>query len=66
MLRIFAALGDETRLSLIAVLCVGGAVQFIRRDNAASLHAHQRLGMREVAGFILDDVDYAVLSDCAT
>lgn len=43
----------------------GEAVLFIRRDNAASLHAHRKLGMREVAGFILDGVDYAVLSDCS-
>jgi L-amino acid N-acyltransferase YncA len=41
------------------------AVLFIRRDNAASLRAHQRLGMREVAGFALDNVDYSILSDCA-
>jgi len=38
------------------------AVLFIRRDNAASLRAHQRLGMNEVAGYTLDGVDYAVLS----
>ena len=39
------------------------AVLFIRRDNVASLRAHRRLGMCEVAGFTLEDVDYAVLSD---
>jgi len=39
------------------------AVLFIRRDNAASLRAHQRLGMREVAAYTLDGVDYLVLSD---
>ncbi|HTV85059.1 MAG TPA: hypothetical protein VME63_06625 [Dyella sp.] len=39
------------------------AVLFIRRDNAASLRAHERLGMREVAGFVFDDSGYAVLSD---
>jgi predicted GNAT superfamily acetyltransferase len=39
------------------------AILFIRRDNAASLRAHERLGMHEVAGFILDGVDYAVFSD---
>ncbi|MCW3482090.1 N-acetyltransferase [Neisseriaceae bacterium JH1-16] len=39
------------------------AVLFIRRDNTASLRAHLRLGMSEVAGYTLDGVDYAVLSD---
>jgi len=39
------------------------AILFIRRDNAASLRAHGRLGMHEVAGFVLDGVDYAVFSD---
>jgi L-amino acid N-acyltransferase YncA len=39
------------------------AVLFIRRDNAASIRAHERLGMREVAGFILHGDDYAVYSD---
>ncbi|HEY4293408.1 RloB domain-containing protein [Luteibacter sp.] len=38
------------------------AILFIRRDNAASIRAHERLGMREVAGFILDRIDYAVFS----
>jgi predicted GNAT superfamily acetyltransferase len=37
-------------------------ILFIRRDNPASLHAHTRMGMREVAGFVFDGVDYAVLS----
>ncbi|NWB91232.1 GNAT family N-acetyltransferase [Pseudomonas agarici] len=39
------------------------AILFIRRDNDASLRAHERLGMREVAGFILEGDEYAVLSD---
>ncbi len=39
------------------------AILFIRRDNGASLRAHERLGMREVAGFILEGDEYAVLSD---
>jgi predicted GNAT family acetyltransferase len=37
-------------------------VLFIRRDNAASLRAHARMGMREVAGFTHDDAVFAVLS----
>ena len=39
------------------------AVLFIRRDNFASLRAHARLGMREVAGFVFDGADFAVYSD---
>jgi len=39
------------------------AILFIRRDNAASLRAHARLGMHEVASFSMDGVDYAVFSD---
>ena len=39
------------------------AILFIRRDNSASLRAHERLGMREVAGFTLEGDEYAVLSD---
>ncbi len=39
------------------------AILFIRRDNTASLRAHERLGMREVAGFTLEEDEYAVLSD---
>ena len=39
------------------------AILYVRRDNTISLRAHERLGMREVAGFFLDGVDYAVLSD---
>ncbi|OQS10788.1 N-acetyltransferase [Chromobacterium violaceum] len=38
------------------------AILFIRRDNAASLRAHLRLGLREVAGFTLAGAAYAVLS----
>ena len=35
---------------------------FIRRDNPASLRAHTRMGMRDVAGFGFGGVDYVVLS----
>jgi predicted GNAT family acetyltransferase len=37
-------------------------VLFIRRDNAASLRAHTKMGMREVADFMFDGKDYVVLS----
>src|SRR5450830_1639279 len=39
------------------------AVLFIRRDNTASLRAHARLGMREVAAFLFDGAQFAVYSD---
>ncbi|WFR77647.1 hypothetical protein P9875_18160 [Janthinobacterium rivuli] len=39
------------------------AVLFIRRDNIGSLRAHERLGMREVAAFVFDGVQFAVYSD---
>jgi hypothetical protein len=37
-------------------------VLFIRRDNAASLRAHERMGMREVAGFAHGGTGMAVLA----
>jgi len=37
-------------------------ILFIRRDNPASLRAHLKLGMREVAGFFLDGSDFAVFA----
>jgi predicted GNAT superfamily acetyltransferase len=37
-------------------------ILFIRRDNPASLRAHTRMGMREVAGFAFGGIDYVVLS----
>jgi L-amino acid N-acyltransferase YncA len=37
-------------------------ILFIRRDNVASLRAHARMGMREVAEFTHGDAEFAVLS----
>jgi predicted GNAT superfamily acetyltransferase len=37
-------------------------ILLIRRDNPASLRAHTKMGMREVAGFVFGGIDYAVLS----
>jgi predicted GNAT family acetyltransferase len=37
-------------------------ILFIRRDNPASLHAHARMGMHEVAGFVFNGNDYVALS----
>lgn len=37
-------------------------ILFIRRDNAASLRAHEKMGMGEVAGFVFGGHEYAVLS----
>lgn len=39
------------------------AVLFIRRDNVGSLRAHARLGMHEVAAFVVDGAQFAVYSD---
>ncbi len=35
---------------------------FIRRDNAASLRAHEKMGMREVAQFTHGNAEMAVLA----
>jgi L-amino acid N-acyltransferase YncA len=37
-------------------------VLFIRRDNAASLRAHEKMGMREVAGLTYGGAEMAVLA----
>ena len=37
-------------------------VLFIRRDNAASLRAHERMGMREVAALTHGGAEVAVLA----
>ncbi len=37
-------------------------ILFIRRDNSASRRAHEKMGMREVAGFVFDKNDYVALS----
>jgi predicted GNAT superfamily acetyltransferase len=37
-------------------------ILFIRRDNTASLRAHEKMGMREVAGFRYGGSEFAVLS----
>jgi predicted GNAT superfamily acetyltransferase len=37
-------------------------ILFIRRDNPASLRAHTKMGMHEVASFAFNSSDYVVLS----
>jgi predicted GNAT superfamily acetyltransferase len=37
-------------------------ILFIRRDNPASLRAHGKMGMHEVAGFVFNGSDYVALS----
>lgn len=37
-------------------------ILFIQRTNSASLRAHAKMGMREVAGFVFDGNEFAVLS----
>ncbi|MQR00592.1 GNAT family N-acetyltransferase [Glaciimonas soli] len=39
------------------------AVLFIRNDNIGSLKAHERLNMHKVGSFILENDDYAILSN---
>ena len=36
-------------------------ILFIRRDNPASLRAHAKMGMHEVAGFVFNEHDYVAL-----
>lgn len=37
-------------------------ILFIRRDNSASLRAHEKMGMHVVAGFVFKGNDYVALS----
>ena len=37
-------------------------ILFIRRDNQASLRAHAKMGMHEVAGFVFNGNDHVALS----
>ena len=37
-------------------------VLFIRRENAVSFRAHEKMGMREVAGFTYGGAEMAVLA----
>jgi predicted GNAT family acetyltransferase len=37
-------------------------ILFIRRDNSASLRAHAKMGMHEVASFVFNGHDHAILS----
>lgn len=37
-------------------------ILFIQRSNQPSLRAHEKMGMREVAGFVFNGNDYAVFS----
>lgn len=37
-------------------------ILFIRRDNTASLRAHEKMGMREVARFVFSGAEHAVFS----
>ena len=48
--------------ALRALLPGRDGVLFIRRDNAASLRAHEKMGMREVAQFTHGGAEMAVLA----
>jgi L-amino acid N-acyltransferase YncA len=41
-------------------------VAFIRRDNASSLRAHQKMGMKDVASFVHEGVTHGVLAFAAS
>jgi L-amino acid N-acyltransferase YncA len=61
---------DERNRGLIFAMCEAlrkrlrgrEGIAFIRRDNAASLSAHTKLGMRQVAEFTHDSVAYVVVA----
>ncbi|HEY4260273.1 MAG TPA: GNAT family N-acetyltransferase [Schlesneria sp.] len=44
--------------------CLPGreGILFIRRDNVASLRAHQKMGMNEVGGFVFAESEFSILS----
>jgi hypothetical protein len=47
---------------LRSLLPGGEGILFIRRDNAASLHVHTKIGMREVASFTQGGADFAIFA----
>jgi predicted GNAT superfamily acetyltransferase len=55
---VMAAMVDEVK----RLLPGREGILFIRRDNGASLRAHLKLGMSEVAGFVHDGADFAVFA----
>jgi len=61
-----SARGDGVAAAMVAALkrLLPGreGILFIRRDNPASLRAHAKLGMHEVAGFVHDGADFAVFA----
>lgn len=61
-----SARGDGVAAAMVAeikrLLPGREGVLFIRRDNVASLRAHAKLGMREVAGFVHAGAAFAVFA----
>jgi hypothetical protein len=57
--------GDFYRGERGATLPERECVAFVRRDNAASLRAHLKMGMKDVASFEHDGVAHAVLAFAA-
>jgi DNA-binding transcriptional ArsR family regulator len=54
---IFAALGDETRLRLVAVLCVGGALSITQLTSGTDITRQaitKHLGVLAAAGLVRD------------
>jgi L-amino acid N-acyltransferase YncA len=56
------ALFAELRARLPGRECV----TFVRRDNAASLRVHQKMGMKDVASFMHNGASHVVLTFTAT
>lgn len=60
------ARGKGLAQAMFAELCLlepgREGILFVRRDNEASLHAHARMGMREVGSFQFNGADFSVFS----
>ena len=52
------ALWDELRRTIPKLKCVC----FIRQDNTASIHAHTKLGMKEVVSFTYNNAEHIVFT----
>jgi hypothetical protein len=62
MLAAYSGARDAYVYGPICVSAEERGILFIRRDNQASLRVHEKIGMHEVAGFVLDGNDYVALS----
>jgi hypothetical protein len=60
--RFFAEAAEQTGTTTSNDYINGDLHDFVRRDNAASLRAHLKMGMKDVASFEHDGVAHAVLA----